>query len=264
MTNSRILDVPGIKNLRDMGGYQASEGRKIKWGTLYRSGHYAELSPEGHNSLHQRGITSVVDFRSLSEKERQPATWPAEWRPTYHDNPIGGNAAAWVKELYDKLSTAPFPAQELRDQFILAFETIPIANVSGLKKLFDVLIDNGESGATLFHCTAGKDRTGIAGALVMRALGVNEEDIYEDFLLTNEAVDLAATSAHYAVLMSKRAGRTIAPDAVHPLVGVEPDFLKAAFGAMQKEYGSIDSYLTNGMGLTPERRKKLQTHLLED
>lgn len=264
MQKQRIIPLEGIKNLRDMGGYHSNDGRKIKWGALYRSGHYAELTPEGHNTLHQRGITSVVDFRSPSEKERQPAAWPAAWQPTYYDNPIGGNAAAWVRELYDKLATAPFPAEELRAQFILAFETIPIANAVGLKKLFDVLVDDNDGGAALFHCTAGKDRTGIAGALIMKALNISEDDIFADFLLTNEAVDIAATSAHYASLMSERAGRTIAPEAVHPLVGVEPDFLKAAFAIMAHEYGSVDTYLTDGMGLTPARREKLQARLLED
>ena len=217
MQKQRIIPLEGIKNLRDMGGYHSNDGRKIKWGALYRSGHYAELTPEGHNTLHQRRITSVVDFRSPSEKERQPAAWP-----------------------------------------------IPIANAVGLKKLFDVLVDDNDGGAALFHCTAGKDRTGIAGALIMKALNISEDDIFADFLLTNEAVDIAATSAHYASLMSERAGRTIAPEAVHPLVGVEPDFLKAAFAIMAHEYGSVDTYLTDGMGLTPARREKLQARLLED
>ncbi|WP_262693935.1 tyrosine-protein phosphatase [Kordiimonas aquimaris] len=264
MTHQRIIQLPGIKNFRDMGGYTSHDGRPIKWGQLYRSGHFAEMQDDAVSLVAKRNISSVIDFRSPSELERQPAIWPAAWQPNYHSTPIGGNAAAWVRELYERLATAPFPATELREQFILAFETIPIANADGIKKLFDVLIDEHDDKAALFHCTAGKDRTGIAGGLIMTALNIDEDQIFEDFMLTNDAVDLEATTTHYAKLMSEKAGRVIAAKDVHPLVGVEPDFLRAALAIISKEYGSVDQYLTNAMGLTPERRLKLQARFLQD
>ena len=264
LTHQRIIPLPGIKNFRDMGGYVSSDGRTTKWGQLYRSGHFAEMQGDVASTIAARNITAVIDFRSPSELERHPAVWTGAWRPNYHSTPIGGNAAAWVRELYDRLATAPFPATELRDQFILAFETIPIANAAGIKQLFDILIDQQDGGAALFHCTAGKDRTGIAGGLIMTALNISEDQIFKDFMLTNDAVDLEATTTHYAKLMSEKAGRDIAAKDVHPLVGVEPDFLRAAFAIMAKEYGSVDQYLTQAMGLTPERREKLQARLLQD
>ncbi|MCJ9428038.1 tyrosine-protein phosphatase [Kordiimonas marina] len=256
MTSSpRILPVSGVKNFRDMGGYTAADGRQTRWGKLFRSGHLADLTAA--EDVAGRDIHTVIDFRSAPEKERRPVRWPEGWAPDYRPSPIGGNAAAWIQELYARLADAPFPAKELRDQFILAFETIPIANAGGLKLFFDAIIDGGEKGGVLFHCTAGKDRTGVAGALLMHALGAGEEDIMADFLLTNDAVDIEGTSAELAEWLSRKAGREIAAPDVHPLIGVEPDFLKAAYASIGREYGTLDAYLEKAMGLSPERRKKL-------
>lgn len=262
--SGRIHEISGVKNLRDMGGYTNQNGAPLAEGRLFRSGHFADLTEETAAQVNALGITTAIDFRSTSETDRQPAPSLKNWQPRYFANPIGGNAAAWVRELYESLSKTAFPAKELRDQFILAFETIPIANAAGLKRMFDILVDDDDGGAAVFHCTAGKDRTGIAGALIMTTLEMPEDVIFEDFLKTNKAVDLEATSTHYAELMSERAGISINPNDVLPLVGVEPDFLKAAFAVMAKEYGSVQDYLTNGMGLTPERRKKLQTRFLDN
>jgi protein-tyrosine phosphatase len=262
MQHPNILEIPGVKNFREVKGYTTNDGRMMAKGRLFRSGHFADLAEENAKLVANHRISTVIDFRSASETDRFPALWHPEWTPRYYHTPIGGNAAAWVRDLYDRLSKTEFPADELRGQFILAFQTIPIANANGLKRMFDILIDDNDGGAALFHCTAGKDRTGIAGALILKTLGVNEEHIFEDFLLTNDAVDLHATASHYATLMSEKAGKTIEPADVHPLVGVEPDFLKAAFNVMTENFGSIDEYLTQAMGLTPDRREALKSRFL--
>lgn len=259
---ARLPDIKTVRNFRDMGGYEANDGRKTHWGTLFRSGHLAELDDTDRATLQGLKIGTVIDFRSDREKERHRVLWADPWKPVCHPNPIGGNAAAWVQELYDRLATSPFPAKDLRDQFILAFETIPVDNAVGLRRFFDALIDKGEGGA-LFHCTAGKDRTGIAGALLLTAMDVDKDQIMEDFMLTNDAVDLQASSERIAGWLSEKAGRTIKPADVHPLVGVEPDFLHAAYASIDRTFGGMEKYLEVEMGLTSARREKLCTLFLE-
>jgi protein-tyrosine phosphatase len=262
--NKRLIPIPGIKNLRDMGGYKSRSGERFKWGKLYRSGRPSELKVEAHAAMAALNIGTVVDFRSEKEKHNSPIVWNQHWQPKYKEVPIGGNAAAWVKELFEKLSTSPFPAKELNDQFILAFQTIPIENIDGLKALFDVLIDDApHDQAALFHCTAGKDRTGIAGALIMNALNIHQDDIMADFLLTNDAVDLEKSSRELATWASEKTGRVINPAAVLPLVGVEESFLTAAYNIIDEKFGSMDQYLKKAMGLSPERLDKLQELLTE-
>ncbi|SDE05221.1 tyrosine-protein phosphatase [Kordiimonas lacus] len=262
-TPPRIIPMPGVKNFRDMGGYKVADGRTMRWDKLYRSGHWAEFTGTPETAAPAYGITTVIDFRSDVEKKRHPVGWPDGWAPAYHATPIGGNAAAWVQDLYERLSTSPFPAKELRDQFILAFETIPVANADGLKRFFDIILEGKPEDKVLFHCTAGKDRTGIAGALLMRALGASEPDITADFLMTNDAVDLPATSAMIAERLSEKAGRAIVPDDVHPLVGVEPAFLDAAYASIERATGSVDAYLEDTLGLTPARQARLRDLFLE-
>lgn len=259
----RTIPLAGVKNFRDMGGYEARDGRIMKWGHIFRSGHLSDMTEDCGTEMLARDIETVIDFRSDAEKVRHPVHWPEGWIPDYHAVPIGGNAAAWVKELYDRLAKTSFPAKELRDQFILAFETIPIANQKGLKRFFDTLIDEHKGNAMLFHCTAGKDRTGIAGALLMKALEVSDEQIMEDFLRTNKAVNLEETSATISEWLSTKSGQTIKPADVLPLVGVEEDFLKASYRKIDKEFGSLDAYLTDAMGLTDERRRKLKDLFLK-
>jgi protein-tyrosine phosphatase len=259
---TRILPITGVKNFRDMGGYKTGDGRTVAWDRLFRSGHLSELPDDIGDAATSRNITSVIDFRSDAEKKRNPVRWPQGWAPHYTPLPIGGNAAAWVQELFGRIAASPFPANELRDQFILAFETIPVKNADGLRQFFDLLVSHEGDGAVLFHCTAGKDRTGIAGSLLLRALGVSEEEIMEDFLLTNSAVELEATSERLAKWLSERAGRSVAPKDVFPLVGVERDFLYAAHKAIETAYGSLDNYYSSTLGLDAARREQLQARFL--
>jgi len=255
---SRIIPLTGVKNFRDMGGHVSVDGRMMRWGHIFRSGHLADMTEDCGTEVLARDIETVIDFRSDAERKRHPVHWPNGWIPDYHAVSIGGNAAAWVKELYERLANTDFPARELREQFILAFETIPIANKSGLATFFDLLIDAHKGNAMLFHCTAGKDRTGIAGALLMKALDISEDQIMADFLLTNKAVDLDGTSAAIADWLSTKAKQNIAPTDVLPLVGVEADFLEAAYRSIREKFGTIDAYLEEGLNLTPARRTKLK------
>lgn len=259
----RIFSLIGVKNFRDMGGYTSNDGRVMRWGRIFRSGHLSDLTDECGMEMLARDIETVIDFRSDREKERHAVHWPKSWIPDYRSISIGGNAAAWVQELYEKLSTTDFPAQELKEQFLLAFRTIPLDNKAGLKTFFDTLIDDHKGNATLFHCTAGKDRTGIAGALLMKALDINEEQIMDDFLLTNKAVNLEESSVKVANWLSKKADRSIDASAVHPLVGVEADFLEACYSSIRENYGSIDNYLVEEMGLNKDRQDKLKHLFLQ-
>ncbi len=260
----RILPLSGVKNFRDMGGYGTRDGRTVAWGRLYRSGHLSELPDDIGDAITGRNIMTVIDFRSDAEKKRHPVRWPKGWTPHYEALPIGGNAAAWVQELFERIASSPFPADELRQQFILAFETIPVKNADGLRRFFHLMAAAGpeDKGATLFHCTAGKDRTGLAGSLLLRALGVSEEEIMDDFLLTNSAVELEATSERLAGWLSERAGRAIQARDVFPLVGVERDFLHAAHKAIEREFGSLDHYYRAALDIDETRLEQLRTRFL--
>lgn len=255
---SRHIALESVDNFRDMGGYRARDGRTVRWGRLFRSGHLGNMSEACGTEMLARDIETVIDFRSDAEKEHRPVQWPCTWRPRYHAVPIGGNAAAWVRAMITSIAEADFPADEARAQFLTAFKTIPIQNAPGLKTLFDILLDDHQGNAALFHCTAGKDRTGIAAALVLRALDIDEEQVLEDFLMTNQVVDLETASTALAERIGARAGKRVTAEAVRPLVGVEADFLRAADTAIADRFGSLSTYMQTALGLTPDRQDRLK------
>ncbi|WCL54019.1 tyrosine-protein phosphatase [Gimibacter soli] len=259
----RLIPLTGVKNLRDLGGYHTADGRQTRWGALFRSGHLADMTEECGTEMCVRDIETVIDFRTDHEKVRHPVHWPCMWTPRYHAVPIGGNVAARIKELFDSLTAGSvFPAHELDEGFRAAFETIPIANASGLRRMMDVLIDDHQGNAALIHCTAGKDRTGIGCALVLTALGVDADEVVEDFLLTNSAVDRDAATERMSDYIFAKSGHRVTPRALRPLVGVEADWLMRAWHAMEQSFGSIDGYLQTALGLDDARREKLRERFL--
>ncbi len=258
----RFIPFPDIANFRDIGGYSTSEGAKVAMGLIYRSGHLADITPETGDKLAQMNVQHVVDFRSDHEKEWAPLKTVETWSPDYHAVPIGGNAAAWIKSMLDEMGSSKRPGDPLFAEFIKAFQNIPTLNVGGIKGLFDVLRTRTQ-GAVLFHCTAGKDRTGVTGALILKTLGVHRDDIYQNFMDTNRAVNLEKKSVEIAEKVGKRLGMTVNPKDILPLVGVAPEFLDATFAIIDEKYGCFENYQRDGLGLDVKAIDHLRKTYLE-
>lgn len=249
----RIIQLAGVKNFRDIGGYKTTDGGVIRWGKLFRSGHLSDMTDACGMEMLARDIETVVDFRSEPEKQRHPVHWTSMWAPTYVPQPIGGNAAAWVHALFERIGQDEDGGVEgVYGQFIRAFRDIPTKNVEGLAGFFQTILGAKDNSAVLYHCTAGKDRTGIASALLLKILGVDEATIMEDFLTTNRAVDLEAGKQQMVEFLSVKAGKPVSPEAVMPMVGVDAPFLEATWAVIDEDYGSFDAYVRDGLGLTDD------------
>jgi len=246
----RLIPLSGVQNFRDIGGYKTMDGGVVRWGKLFRSGHLSDMTDECGMEMLARDVEVVIDFRSDPEKDYHPVHWTSMWAPDYVPHAIGGNAAAWVREMFDGLKSGG-DVRGVHDQFIKAFETIPIANVDGLAGFFRTIIEKGpENGAVLYHCTAGKDRTGIASALLLEILGVDRATILADFLLTNTAVNIDEKCKSLADMISVKAGIDVTPETVLPMVGVEEAFLEAMYRTIDANYGSMATYVRDGLKLT--------------
>ena len=115
--------------------------------------------------------------------------------------------------------------------------------------------------AVLIHCAAGKDRTGMLAALTHHLLGVGHDDLMEDYLLTNQAVDLEARAPDMARQLEKTTGRPVSNDAIVAFLGVEPAYLDAAFTAIRARYGSLDAYLEQALGVDASLRDRIGERL---
>jgi protein-tyrosine phosphatase len=248
----------GAKNFRDLGGYQTVDGGHVRWGVLYRSDSLHKLTEGDLKRLSGLGLRWIVDFRSPKEKEAEPDRLPA------------GMASCLVEIPILDSSTQIF--QDSRDEFIKnlknidPFHYMAVTNVelatrftAEMQKFFDLLLSsNGQP--ILFHCAAGKDRTGFAAALILRILGIPHNVVMEDYLLSNKYF-YAAQRWNLSLLRLIK-GRQFA-DVVAGMARVHPSYLSAAFQSIYQEHGSFENYVQKGLMLTARDTDRLKAQYLE-
>ncbi len=259
---SRVIELEGARNFRDIGGYETADGRTVKWGEIYRSDKLSDLTAADYETLDDIDLETIVDFRSDAERADAQTVWGNNDDPEILNLSIGDNAADWSSTLSRQLQSGDFTKEQITDTFIDMYRAMPIDAAEQYKTMFARLAD-GEHRPLLMHCTAGKDRTGVGTALILSALGVSRETIMADFLLTNDVADVDRALPFVAAGFSKRAGHEIEPETLRPLVGVDAAYLETTFETIDAEYGSVDAYLDEALGVTPDVRTALQKSLLD-
>ncbi|MCM6775800.1 tyrosine-protein phosphatase [Nocardia sp. CDC159] len=247
MTSARPdhLLISGTFNYRDVGGLRTASGAKVRSGVLLRSAHLCRLDADGHATLRELGVATVHDLRGPREidylgQDALPREVRLELSP--FDSQIGEKPPHEV--VYDDGRSEML-------QVYAAFPAMPEAGVA-LVTIAESLVRG--DGAVLVHCAAGKDRTGWAVATLLRAVGVTESEVLDDYLLSNGAID--ALCEDVAINSD---GKVTLPEAV---LGVFPEYLAAATESMHTIYGDLDGYL-DAIGLTDPLRGRLRERLLE-
>ena len=253
--DARLLPLEGGINFRDMGGYTGDQGRTVKWRHLYRSGAMAQLTDADAAALAARGIRLVVDLRSTREQAEAPTMWVQDHGvPTWsrdHDESFG--------HLHAMLDRGEITPEDARQVMIFGNAHLPRQQAPAFAALMQALAD-GEV-PLAFNCTAGKDRTGGAAALVLATLGVSRQDITADYLLTNDAVDLrtafrqppSATSSRYA---------SLDPGVGEAIRVVRPEYIAAFLDALDSEWGGVEGYLAD-LGLKADATAEICARLLD-
>jgi protein-tyrosine phosphatase len=249
---SRIVDLPhsialeGVSNLRDLGGWPTREGGTVRRGQVFRSAALHALTERDMAALRSLGVHHIVDFRGEGERER----WPTRLTEgvMIHELTIQPTIGASLRDLVqDPNSTAEDVVRVMR----AAYGSYVTDWAYRYRAMFDLLLHE-EPAPLLFHCTAGKDRTGVAAMLLLAALGVEEEVIHHDYLATNR---LWRRDAEVS------AG--LPPVVADTLLSVQPAFLEAAYEAIHAGWGSIDAYLHQQLGLDDARMAVLRARLVE-
>lgn len=258
MTGERVLPLTGVHNFRDYGGYRTADGGRIKRGILWRSGQHVDATEEDLEAIDAIGLAHVIDFRGASERQHAPCRRGEEFAANVHF--YEGETAGLAPHL-----EAAFGALD-EEGAHQSMETI-YANLPDrepvlwvMRRYFDVL--SRDDGPSLVHCLAGKDRTGMAVALLHHTLGVHWDDVMEDFLLTNTAGNIEARVAAGASAVRARWG-DITDDTVRVLMGVDARYLEAMRKSVEGRYGSLDAFLENQLGVTAEKRQSLLKNLVE-
>jgi protein-tyrosine phosphatase len=255
--SQRRLPVAGAANLRDLGGYATRDGRALRWGLLYRSDALADLSDQDVAYLERLHLRRVVDFRSAAERERDPDRLP-DGLPVV-SRPIGGQGLD-PRQLQDRML-----AGELSGEQAAAFLVDGNrAFVSEFREVYARFLRDLADPAnlpTLFHCTAGKDRTGFAAALVLLALDVPRETAMRDYLLTNS---LTQEKTRHTLQVIRLVSLFRAdPNDLQPLFEARETYLGAAFAAIDETQGGAVAYLRDSLGVDDALRAQLRANLLE-
>lgn len=241
----RHLPMTGGYNFRDLGGYVNKDGKHIKWGKVFRSDDLHSLTKADLFYLNHIPLLSIVDFRSPAEIAEAPDKVPAK-ATEYKLSISPGNLSESTVSDMGKLTSAELV------QFMIdmnkAFSTEP-AIIKQYKAFFALLQDETKI-PLLFHCTAGKDRTGMGAALFLYALGVDEETIMNDYMASN------------IYLGDKFAAYTEKDPQLKPLFEVKKEYLQAGIDQIKQDHGSVENYLTTILDVDLAKMKQL--YLFED
>ncbi|WP_082016707.1 tyrosine-protein phosphatase [Cupriavidus sp. IDO] len=242
------LGLETISNARDLGGLAGADGRRVRRGRLYRSGNPALASSADIERLDALGLDIVVDFRSPGEKSPDETGFGERFN--WVAVPVLEGSMA-MDVLMPRLRDS---TPEQVDAFMLeVYRDFPVR----YRDAFGGFMQTAQSGKTLmFHCTAGKDRTGFASMLLLSALGVAPDDILANYLESNRRNQRFNQAA-----LARIAEFGIRPEVIMPLLEVRPDYLAASVQTIERTYGNIDAYLSRGLGIDVQR---LRAHYLED
>lgn len=261
MTPARVLPLVGGCNFRDCGGYETTDGARVRWGRLYRSGLMARLSTAAAAQVQALGVRAVCDLRRTTERALHPnPSFGAgirrfEWDSEQESSPIRDRAFANSND-----------EAAVQAAMLTMYERLPFGLQPRLAGVFAAL-DHAAPGAAIVHCTAGKDRTGVAVALVLESLGVRREAIVEDYTLTNTAVDLRSqllgqdcTGTGLAATVESILA--LSATAQEAMLAARPEYILASLGAIEARHGSVRQYLLDELALEPALLERLRERLL--
>lgn len=238
-TPSRLVPLSGTTNFRDLGGYVGHSGRLVQWRKLFRSDHLGALSPGDIVSLSGLGLARVADFRGTDERQHQACAMPGV---TVHSLPIDPSV---IQSMKAHLATgSQLNAQDTVRLMAQTYRAFVHDHSHRFAALFALLLESDSP--LVFHCTAGKDRTGFAAAMILLSLGVPRDVVMQDYLLT---------SAHYK--MPDPGESDIPRAALEVLWRVQTTFLDASLDAVDTDFGGIQNYLLQQMRVGPREQQRL-------
>lgn len=251
----RRLPVAGTLNFRDLGGYPVSGGGRTAWGRIFRSDNFATVEPAAWRRLHEMGLREIFDLRHDAERQRQPTSIPDDLDLAVSILAIGGEAAE-AADVIGLLTSSGGQGFGL-DYMVTMYHELLDAHRGVFVELLTHLSDPQRLPA-VFHCTAGKDRTGVAAALVLSLMGVDRETVLDDYELTTRY----RSGRRIEALRPQLEAAGVDVEAVRPFLSAPRPALAAALAAVDDRHGSVEAFLLGG-GLSPAAIDRLRGSLID-
>jgi protein-tyrosine phosphatase len=254
----RRVALEGTPNFRDLGGYRTASGRHLRWGRIYRSGKLSSLTEADIHYFKRLGVALVCDFRLDFERRSEPGWLRDEGVPRRAELPVSpGSSESFQKsvgegivEVYDSTDLM----KAMNRDFV-------INQTSQYARMFQLMLEGNHP--ILIHCAAGKDRTGFGAAVILDVLGVDEEIIVEDYLLTNQYLSVEKEMEKLSNAFVDSRGFVIPDSVLHPLIELRPEYIKACFEEIEHRYESKQHFYEAALGLDEAMIDRLKTIYLE-
>ena len=240
-----VIELAGVSNLRDLGGYVTEDGRIVRRGVVFRSAALAGLTAADLVTVDRLGLRTICDFRGVVERKTAPTRLVG---PEIISLPIEPTVGAGLRDI---LRTKEATGEALFAVLERAYAAYAMSSQEQYRTLLDMVADGGTP--LLFHCSAGKDRTGFGAALLLTALGVSWDTVVTDFEATNRLWRRDTVPAD-----------DIPPSVREALLRADPVLLNVAFEAARCRYGSLNAFLDQALGFGPARRERLRQVMLEE
>ncbi|WP_372750393.1 tyrosine-protein phosphatase [Litorivivens sp.] len=257
-TFQRRLDLEGAPNIRDLGGYATADGGTTRWGRIFRAGRLSALTPSDKATLQQFNLRVICDFRREDEYLKDVTDLGDFANAAIHNLAISpGNHTRSIAETeFTQVS-----GEQMFEWMVLINRELALKQTHTYRRMFELLLDT-KDGGFLFHCSAGKDRTGFAAALILAALDVPRETIMEDYLLTAQYYPPKGELEYLAGKYMDNSPETDL-SVFHALMDTREEYLNAAFNAIEEHYDSTDHYLEQELGINRALRQKLKARYVE-
>jgi protein-tyrosine phosphatase len=250
----RLVALDGAMNCRDLGGYATDDGRVTRWGCVYRSDGLDQLSVADLDVLTEIGIRLVFDFRMDSEVDAAPSRLPDHPELTRQRLPIGdAGPGQSMLELVQRGEITEFTVEDVA----ATYEEILDEAAQQFGTVFTAAADSAKH-PLLFHCTAGKDRTGLMAMLLLGALGVPDDVIVDDYELTT----FYRSARRVEILRPQLEAAGVSVDAVLPFLTAQAPVMAATIAALRREHGSFERYLVEQARVPPEVIERAKAVLL--
>lgn len=253
----RQLSLQGTPNFRDLGGYQAQDGRRLKWGKLYRSGKLSSLSDEDLGYVHRLGLTLVCDFRQVVEQELDPTYLGEHSEHTFVSLPVTpGSSNSFIDNLHKGIIAVDDAAGFMED----INRDMVVNQMPQYAEMFQLLLAGDQQ--VLIHCASGKDRTGFGAALILDVLGVDEEAIVDDYLLTNNYLPVEKEILRLSNEFTDHTGAAVPGEVLRPMLEVRPEYIRACFEEIKKRYESKQHFYQSALSLDTAKVENLKDRYL--
>ena len=240
----RNVPLQGGVNFRDLGGYATTDGRRVDWGRLFRSGHLSNLTGDDKDCVASLDIRTVCDLRVADELVAENTQLPGTPEIEVLGIPPGVKDRFFFHRLFENTDAPADVALAMHE----VMRSLVLDSGSNFGRIFEILLEVRE-GNVLINCSAGKERTGIAAALILTALGVPREAILDDFMLSQvyfpAETELERVYEKYTVRATGEQARRL----VMPLLETRESYLQSTFDAIDEHFGSGDAFLRQTYGL---------------